>query len=219
MTKENNLIVIGGGSTENGRLTRRKMVQRLLAGAGAGAAWPLVATSHPIYELLRNNDAILPEAEQLGAANWKPVFLSSQQNELLMAIAESIVPGSTRAHVSRFIDLLLGVDKPENQHKFVESLTALDAEAHKRFGKSFPALDEDQKNALLNEASTKPRDLEASKTESVKKQSGVYSHFENLKGWVSGAYYSSEMGMRELGWSGDYVFEAFPGCAHPEDHH
>jgi hypothetical protein len=40
-----------------------------------------------------------------------------------------------------------------------------------------------------------------------------------LKGWVSGAYYSSEMGMRELGWTEDRVFASFPGCEHPEGHH
>jgi hypothetical protein len=51
------------------------------------------------------------------------------------------------------------------------------------------------------------------------KRAGFREHFENLKGWVSGAYYSSEMGMKELGWTGDRVFAGFPGCAHPEGHH
>ena len=217
MANKKTLVVISGGATENARLTRREIVQRLLAGAGAGAAWPLVASSHPIYALL-TSDAILDEADNLGDANWKPAFLSAQQNESLTALAERIVPGSTRAHVSRFIDLLLSVDKPENQHKFVESLTALNAEAHKRFGKDFPALDEEQKNALLTDASTKPESAKAPETENGKKQSDLYSHFENLKGWISGAYYSSEVGMRELGWRGDYAFAAFPGCAHPEGH-
>ncbi len=215
MNEENNLPVTAAGAAENGRLTRREMVQRLLAGAGAGAAWPLVATSHPIYAPL-GNDTIFDRAENLSDANWKPAFLSGQQNETLTALAESIVPGSTRAHVSRFVDLLLSVDKPENQYKFVESLTALDAEAHKRFGKDFPALDEEQKKVLLSDASTKPEDPGASETEGGKKQSGLHSHFENLKGWIGGAYYSSEVGMRELGWRGDYAFATFPGCAHPE---
>lgn len=218
MSKENGLVVVSSGTAESTRLTRRKMVQRLLAGAGAGAAWPLVTASHPICELLRN-DAILAEAEKLGEANWKPVFLSSRQNDLLASLAESIVPDSTRAHVSRFIDLLLSVDKPENQRTFVESLTTLDAEVHKRFGTSFPALAEKQKNAFLTEASTKPEKPGPSATSAAQKQSALYSHFENLKGWISGAYYSSEVGMRELGWTGDYAFAAFPGCAHPEGHH
>src|SRR6266478_3767691 len=41
-------------AAQNRRLTRREMVQRLLASAGAGAAWPLVAGSHPIHALLAN---------------------------------------------------------------------------------------------------------------------------------------------------------------------
>jgi hypothetical protein len=196
----------------------------LLAAMSAGVAWPLVAGSHPIFELLKSdaflrNDAIFDRAEELGQLDWKPAFLTPQKNELLAALADSIVPGSTRAHASRFIDLLLSMDKQENQRKFAESLAALDAEAQKRFKKSFPALGEEQKNALLTDASTKPKNLDALGAEADKKRSALYSHFENLKGWISGAYYSSEVGMRELGWTGDYAFASFPGCAHPEGHH
>lgn len=224
MGNEDNLVVIESATIERARLTRRAMVQHLLAAMGSGAAWPVVASSHPVFELLRSEalphyDAIFDRAEGLGQANWKPTFLTAQQNDLLTALAESIVPESTRAHASRFIDLLLSVDKPENQRGFQESLAALDAEAQKRFKKSFPALDEEQRNAFLTDASTKPKSPDAAGSEAEKRQAALYSHFENLKAWVSGAYYSSEAGMRELGWTGDYAFAAFPGCAHPEGHH
>lgn len=218
MDQEKNLRVIGSGAAEITRFPRRMVVQVLLARAGAGAAWPLVANSHPIYGLLSGR-AVLDEVEKLGAADWKPAFLSSQQNETLTAIAESAVPGSTKALVSRFIDLLLSMDKPENQHKFLESLTALDTEALKRFGKRFPALDEEQKNALLSDVSIKAESPKTLEADAGKKQPSLYGHFENLKGLVSGAYYSSEVGMRELGWTGDYVFERFRGCPHPEGYH
>ena len=205
------------GAAARGQLTRREMVRRLLAGVGGGAAWPLVAASHPIAEHLRN-DAILAEAEKLGTTDWKPVFLSGQQNETLVALAESIVPGSAKAQVNRFVDLLLSVEKPENQHKFVESLRTFDTEAQKRFGKGFPSLDDNQKNLLLTEASATPVNSDSQDSRTAGKQSALHDHFENLKGWVSGAYYSSEAGMRELGWTGDYVFETFPGCEHPNQH-
>jgi hypothetical protein len=42
--------------------------------------------------------------------------------------------------------------------------------------------------------------------------------FENLKTWITGAYYSSEMGMRELGWTGIVFFDDFPGRQHQGDH-
>jgi len=71
----------------------------------------------------------------------------------------------------------------------------------------------------LTDASSRPNNAKTRDTGAEKKESELYSHFENLKSWISGAYYSSEVGMRELGWTGDYVFEAFPGCAHPDAHH
>lgn len=197
-------------------LTRREMVQRLLAGAGAGAAWPLVAASHPIYEHLTSG-AIFEEAEKLGAADWKPVFLSAQQNESLDALSENIVPGSRKAQVNRFIDLLLSVDTLEHKKDFADSLAAFEAESQKRFGKRFPSLEAGQQNMLLTEASTRPA-KENSPSGDGKGNPGLREHFENLKGWISGAYYSSEVGMRELGWTEDRVFERFPGCEHPEGH-
>ena len=38
--------------------------------------------------------------------------------------------------------------------------------------------------------------------------------FSNLKGWIAGAYYSSEKGLKELGWTGMKMFGSFPGCTH-----
>src|SRR2546429_6100522 len=74
------------------------ILRRLLAAAGAGTAWPLVAASHPIHELFRN-EAVLEEAENLAAADWRPLVLNAQQDETLSALAERIVPGSTKAQV------------------------------------------------------------------------------------------------------------------------
>lgn len=216
MVRGKELPIIHGRAV-SGPLTRREMVRRMLTGVGAGVAWPLVATSHSIHELL-NNDAVFAEAENLGAPDWKPLFLSAQENETLAALAESVVPGSTNAQVNRFIDLLLSVDTAESQKRFRTSLTAFEAEAQKRFEKEFPALDASQKNALLTEASAKPAGENSLDASASEKHSALHGHFENLKEWVTMAYYSSEAGMRELGWKGEYAFESFPGCKHPEGH-
>jgi gluconate 2-dehydrogenase subunit 3-like protein len=218
MGTKGELRVIGETGGVIGQLTRREMVRRLLTGVGAGAAWPVVAASHPIYELVRN-DAVLDEDEELGAADWKPLFLNAQQNESLIAIAESIVPGATKAQVNRFIDLLLSVETDKHQKDFVAALAAFDGEAQKRFTKNFPALDENQKSQLLADASATPVKENSDGAGAGEKSAGLRGHFENLKSWVSGAYYSSEMGMKELGWTADRVFASFPGCEHPEGHH
>ena len=211
------LTVISEAATADGQLTRREMVRRLVTGAAAGAAWPLVAASHPIHDLLRN-DAILYEAGKLEAADWKPLFLNVEQSESLAAIAQSIVPGSTRALVNRFIDLLLSVDTESHKTEFVAALAAFEGEAQKRFAKNFPALDESQKNQLLTDASTTPAKMNSEDAEGANKRADLHQHFENLKGWVSVAYYTSDIGMKELGWTPDRVFPSFPGCEHPEGH-
>jgi hypothetical protein len=216
MNKANPMPIINYTGSGNGRLTRREMVQRLLVAAGTGAAWPLVAASHPVYAHLANG-AVFEEVEKLGAADWKPLFLNAQQEELLAALAEAIVPGSGKAHVDRFIDLLLSVETPKRQSRFAESLAAFEAESQKQFAKRFPSLDASQQIALLTDAAAQPS-KDDSPGGGPKQNPSLHDYFENLKGWITGAYYSSEAGMRELGWTGEYVFESFPGCEHPEEH-
>ncbi len=211
------LAVMNVADRVRARLTRREMVARLLASIGVGVALPLAAESHPIHELL-GNDAVLDEAEKLEAADWKPTFLSAEQNESLIAVAESMVPGSTKAQANRFTDLLLSVDTPEHKKKFLDSVATFEAESQRRFGSGFASLEPRRKNMLLADAS-KGAPKDASTGGAGKESLRLHEHFENLKGWISGAYYSSEMGMRELGWTPDRVFASFPGCEHPDGHH
>jgi gluconate 2-dehydrogenase subunit 3-like protein len=223
--KDGALTVIDYGLGLGHGLTRREMVRRLLA--GAGAAWPMVAASHPIHKLLAD-EALFSKADaRMAATDWKPLFLDAKQNESLGALSESIVPGSGKAEVNRFIDLLLSVGTPAHREKFVASLSAIEGESQKRFGKLFAALAEEKKIELLTIVSKEDKEGKgkdaASEDSSAKEHAGehaptLHDHFENLKGWISGAYYSSEAGMRELGWTGDYVFESYPACDHAEGH-
>ncbi len=218
MRTEGELQVIREVAAANRHLTRRELVVRLLACAGAGAAWPVIADSHPIFAFL-TNDAVLDEAEKLGAADWKPIFLNAQQDESLIALAETVVPGSTAAQANRFIDLLLRVSTDKHKTEFLAALAAFEVEARVRFAKNFSALDENQRGQLLTDASAPIAKEISGSADTGGKRATLHKHFENLKGWVSGAYYSSEMGMRELGWTEDRVFASFPGCEHPEGHH
>jgi len=211
MSKVRALPIIQAEATQNRRVTRREMVQRLLA----GAAWPVLSATHPFYEHLENGTAFDAQ-DQIPIIDWKPVFLNQFEDRRLVVLAERIVPGSEKAQVNRFIDLLLSVDNEKHQRDFVGALAAFEAESGKRFGKRLPALDGAQLDEILTDASKNKVADEATNGE---EQNGLHAHFENLKGWISGAYYSSEAGMRELGWTEDRVFEKFPGCEHPEGHH
>ena len=230
MAKDERLQLIEHGYAVGRALTRREMVHRMLAGMGAGVAWPLVAASHPIHRLLSDDAIFLHADAQMASADWKALFLNAPQNEALVALSEMLVPGSAKAQVNRFIDLLLSVDTPANQENFLASIAAMDDESQKRFGHPFAALTGDQQNELLATASKedvvghKGKDKDSEARDSEGKHAGemrpsLYHHFNNLKDWISGAYYSSETGMMELGWTGEYASENYPSCEHAEGHH
>lgn len=208
---------------------RREAVQRLLAGTGGAMMIPGLAVAHPVHKHLADAATIAAADAKAAAAQWAPEYLDAHQNETLVALSERIIPGSTKAQVNRFIDLLLTVDSQENQKQFLASLGAFEGDSMTRFGHPFVALAEDQQNTILDAASTeKPSNggnenamgiaLPASGP-SEPARITMLDHFENMKGWISGAYYSSEIGMRELGWTGDNFYESYPGCEHPGGHH
>jgi len=230
MEKKPELRILNDGQSLRRGMNRREMVRRLLGSVSAGVFLPGVAAGHAVHKHLANTATLEKADTTLSASDWSPEFLDPHQNETLTILAERIVPGSTKAQVNRFIDLLLGVDTQENQKKFLVSLGAIEAESLKRFGHPFIALTEDQQNEILTVASTEKSGhpegegdwswfAVPSKETPEPPRATLRDHFENLKGWISGAYYSSEIGMRELGWTGEVYFDSFPGCQHPEGHH
>ena len=196
--------------------------------AGAGLALPAVAEDHPVRGHLANHDRVAAADTRASVPGAKPVFLDAHQMETLTSLAERIVPGSTRARVAPFVDQLLAVDTQENQRKFVSALGWIDGEATPRYQHPWKALTAAQQVELLTAVSTAeparpphfwvrgeavivpPPLPEAPPT--------ARDRFDELKGWIAGAYYSSEIGMRELGWTGQTFFASFPGCEHPGGH-
>src|SRR5260370_32490813 len=123
------LPVLNNAPSAGRGINRREMVRRLLGGAGVGYAIPAVAASHPIHKHLADAVALTEADAKVAASEWKPHFLDLHQNATLIVLAERIVPGSSKAQVNRFIDLLLSVDTPETQQKFNNSLSAMDGES------------------------------------------------------------------------------------------
>lgn len=196
-----------GGTTPAG-MPRRAALQALVSGAAATFALPVaLEAQHPIHQHLAD-PVLLEQAQQRAAAvPAAPLFLDEHQAKTLEMLAETIVPGSTRARVGPFIDQLLAVDSAANQRAFVGALGGFDMMAITRHGKVWRGITAAQQEALLREASTADA-----------KTSAWGGHFQHLKDWIAGAYYSSEIGMRELGWDGTVVHTQLPGCTHPGGH-
>lgn len=196
------------GDAVSGGMPRRAALQTLLGGVGAGFALPAaVSAQHPIHAHLANPAAIENAQKKAIAATPPLEFLDSHQVKTLAALAEAIVPGSTAAKVAPFLDQLLAVESAANQRAFIGALGAFDMAAITAHGKPWVAIGPAGQDAILREAST----AEA-------KTAPLRAHFENLKQWIAGAYYSSEPGMRELGYTGNVFHPELPGCTHPGGH-
>lgn len=185
-------------------VSRREMAQTLLSGLAGGVLFPVLSPGHPARAHLLNGALLDSVDEALAWPLHKPLVLSAEQFAALDRIAEAIVPGSRKAQSAAFIDLLLSVDSETSQRELAAALAALEEACRQKSGKGAAAASPGDLNVLLETAATKG--------------SANHAHFENLKGWAVAAYYSSEAGMRELGWTPDRVFPSYPACVHGESH-
>ena len=200
---------------------RREVLRGLVGGLGAGFTIPALAESHPMQGHLKDH-AKVAAADAKAGASPKPAFLDAHQLATLASLAEVIVPGSTRANVAPFVDQLLAVDTRDHQRDFLNAFGAIEGESRARFGHPWKALTEPQQVELLTAAfSQEPSRKESGDgraSDASKPPFNLRDHADHLKGWIMGAYYSSEIGLRELGYTGNMFFASFPGCEHPGGH-
>ncbi|MBV9761544.1 MAG: gluconate 2-dehydrogenase subunit 3 family protein [Acidobacteriaceae bacterium] len=190
-------------------MNRRDLLRTsLLASIGAGtAAFPALARDFP-----PGYDA----SKELEASDWKPLLLDAHQNETLIALSDIVVPGARQALVNRFLDLLMSAEKAETQREFLSALAFVDGACMERYRSAFVHLPPDQQTdvvALLAFPHT-----QQTWGEEVASFPG-HQHFENLKTWIVGAYYSSPVGLKEIGWDGTFPHGVFSGCPHQNGEH
>ena len=106
------------------------------------------------------------------------------------------MPGSVASGSPAYIDDVLAIEHDDVRQRFVSALASVDSAARDAHGTTFRALPAAQQPALLEALATLP----------------------TLKSWIAGAHYSSEAGMKELGFTGNMFFQSFPACTHAEGH-
>lgn len=190
-------------------MNRRQLLRTSLfgaAGAGVGAA--------------REFPADYDESKVLARADWKPAFFSDHQNQTVIVLSDLIIPetdtpGAKTALVNRFLDLLLAAETHDNQQSFLNSLAYLDGEARSRFGNALVYLAHDDQVELL-EFFAYANSLETWGEGQTGDQTG-HNHFQNLKDWIARVFYSSEAGMKALGWNGEPPHGAALNACDPKE--
>lgn len=198
-----------------------------LTGAAAALSTSVSATQKPVQSASAPDELTpaqrgVDASKDLSAPGWKPLFLDEHQNETLIVLSDLIIPatdtpGAKEALANRYIDLVLAAETRENQRNFLNSLAYLDGESIRRYKMAFRYLGREDQDDLLHFLAYS-KGASGWTGEAAGADPG-HGHFENLKQSIVHAYYSSEIGGKELGWDGNVMHGVYQGCDHEEGSH
>jgi hypothetical protein len=147
------------------------------------------------------------------AASYSPRFFTKDEYTLVMLLAAIIIPtdetpGATEAGVSEFIDTIAAHDVPL-QARFRGGLGWLDASTRLRYGRSFPALTAGEQMTVLEPlaygAQYRTGDEEGRR------------FFALMREYTVLGFYTSRVGLEQLGYPGLQLYAESPGCPDPSD--
>jgi hypothetical protein len=191
-------VTESGGPLRHFRMDRRTVLTSLATGVGAVVFASSASAAH-VHQVAAAA-ATPADAALTPTADSALLFLDRHAFDSLALLSEQIVPGSRAAGVPEFLDRLLAVESTDTQKSFMQALGAFERAAREAHGMPWKALAAEQANALLTNISGQPDDA-------VTRQA-----FDRIKGAVSETYYSTETGLKELGWNGSVAFTSPLAC-------
>ena len=191
----------------NESISRRDVLRTLAVGAAAGSVLQVIPAEAAAYihQMVHKEKAASP----VGA--YTPKYFSAPQYALLVALCDIIIPkdeksgGAVEVGAPEFIDLLTSENK-KYQAKLGGGLSWLDNFCSDRYGKAFLDCPPEQKKEVL--------DLIAFRKNAKQDPSlgpGV-SFFAFLRNLTCDGYYTSKIGIADLGYIGNASLREFPGC-------
>ncbi len=187
----------GEGPLRLFRIGRRGVLQSL-AGVGAAVFATSASATHAHAHHAAAAASAAPSADSAASGLH---FLDQHAFDTLSVLSEQIVPGSRAAQVPEFLDRLLAVESLDTQKRFTQALGAFERDARAAHGKPWKALSAEQAASVLTKLSALADGDEAR------------GHFDGIKRAVAETYYSTEVGMKELGWQGTVAFVPPTACA------
>jgi gluconate 2-dehydrogenase gamma chain len=188
-------------------ISRRDILKTLGMGAMAGS----VLSTIPAQAAEFAHHMISAEKAASPAAAYSPKFLRPQQYKTLQALCQAIIPpdadsgGAIEAGAPEFIDLLSS-ENPEYQLKLGGGLMWLDETCTDRYGKAYLEIDPAQQKEILDLIAYRKNAL----TDPGLSQ-GI-DFFSFLRSMTADAFFTSEIGIKYLGYMGNTYLTEFKGC-------
>jgi len=160
-------------------------------------------------------------SNDLVAPAWKPLFLDEHQNETLIILSDLVIPATDTPgakSIGQSLHRFAARAEPhESQKAFLNSLGYLDGESIRRYKAAFRYLAREDQDDLLHSLAF-PMGNSGWTGEAAGPDTG-HGHFQHLKQRIGMAYYSSQIGAKELGWDGAPAHGVYQGCEHSEGKH
>ncbi|MCB1204122.1 MAG: gluconate 2-dehydrogenase subunit 3 family protein [Verrucomicrobiae bacterium] len=194
------------------RLPRRKVLQ-MFAAATAAAGGSLDSRLFGAETVAANGYGTDPVLTKVYAPGdiW-PLTLSEGERKAAAALCDLIIPeddlgpAASAVGVPEFIDEWVSAPYPAQQRDrpaILEGLAWIDAEATKRFGKSFAGLDAAGKVAIADDICDPDK--------ATPEFSKAARFFEKFKTLAAGGYYSTQPGWKAIGFVGNLPTVTFDG--------
>jgi len=184
--------------------SRRDILKSLTIGVMAGSVLrviPAQAAEHA-HEMI---------AAETAAGGYTPKFFSAEQYKTLQTLSQLIIPpdgsngGAIEAGAPEFIDLLTS-ENEEYQRQLGGGIMWLDSACVDRYGKAFVDCAAAQQTEILDLIAFRKNALTHPDI-----SQGV-EFFSFLRNLVSDGFFTSEIGIKYLGYIGNAHLKEFPGC-------
>jgi gluconate 2-dehydrogenase gamma chain len=192
---------------ETKSVSRRDILKTLTMGAIASSVLRVIPAQAAEYA----HHMVATEKAATAAGVYAPKYFLPQQYKTLQALCEAIIPadsdsgGAKEAGAPEFIDLLTS-ENPKYQVRLGGGLMWLEAECSDRYGKPYlDCLPEQQKEILDLIAFSKTAEKEPGLSQGVK-------FFAFLREMTADGFFTSEIGIKYLGYVGNTYLLSFPGC-------
>jgi len=188
-------------------LSRRDVLKSLTMGVVVGSVLRVI----PAQAAECAHSMVQAEKAATPGGTYRPNFFSDHEYKTLQALCQAIIPpdgktgGAIEAGAPEFIDLLTS-ENSDYQLKLRGGMMWLDGACTDRFGKTYlesPA--EAQKRMLDLIAYRKNVLTDPSLSQGVE----FFSFLRNL---TADGYFTSEIGIKDLGYIGSKYLKEFPGC-------
>lgn len=193
------------------RQTRRKAVKTIAAGA---AAWPALRVLDGFAQRHAAHQGTQPAAGKAAKAGpFRPAFFTAQEFATVRAVTERMIPsddtpGAREANVAEWVDRSVK-DDPRLHEVYREGLRRLERQAMARHKLPFIKLGAGQQDTLLQDLA----DMNATPPSAGNAEARF---FRSIRGLTIDIFYTSRIGLKELGYNGNTFLLEFKGCTHPE---